>query len=145
VTVDSSVFAGNDEVGIVVTDMGTTATVTNSVLRDTGVGTTTNFGDGFVVLNGATASLASSFVRDNVGVGLAFDGSAARVDATVVFRNQIGVYVNNAMLEEVAAQPDTLGPGEVAISQSQFIDNMTRVSGAELPLPAPPQLATPMR
>jgi hypothetical protein len=150
VTVDSSVFAGNYEVAMVVTDMGTSATVTASVLRATGIGTTTPFGYGLLVLDGATASLAGCFVRDNLGVALAFSESSpdkpppqARIDSTVVFHNQVGVYASDAMLEEVATQPDTLGGGEVAISQSQFIDNVTRVSADELPIPTLTELTAP--
>jgi hypothetical protein len=149
-TVDSSVFAGNYDVAMVVTGTGTSATVTNSVLRGTGLGTTTPFGYGLLVLDGATASLASCFVRDNLGVALAFSESSpaqpppqARIDSTLVFHNQVGVYASHAMLEEVATQPDTLGGGEIAISQSQFIDNVTRVSADELPIPTLSELTAP--
>jgi hypothetical protein len=135
ITVDSSVFASNVEVGVVLTDPGTSATITGSIVRGTGVGTSTQFGYGLVVLDGATASLSGSFVRDNLGVALAFGGSSAGVDTTMVLHNQVGVYVTGATLEEVATPPDTLGPLQVVVSQSQFIDNVTRVSAEDLPLP----------
>ncbi len=40
-----------------------------------------------------------------------------------------------ASLEEDPAQPDTLGATEVVVSQTQFVDNVTRVSAVTLPLP----------
>jgi Right handed beta helix region len=141
---DSCVFAGNAQIGAVFTDPGTTGALSSSILRDTGAGANTNFGYGLVVLDGASAALGGTFVRDNAGVGLAFDGAQARVDSSLVFHNPIGVYVANATLDEVPSQPDTLGASEVAISQTQFIDNDTRVSSSTLPLPQEPNVGAPV-
>ena len=146
-TVDSSVFAGNYTAGVFLSGKGVTGTITSSMVRDTGLGTATQYGYGLVVLDGATGSLAGSFVRDNLGVALAFRASSAGVDSTIVAHNQVGVYVTGATLQEVAMQPGTLAADEVVISATQFVDNVTRVSADELPLPpafvVPPPLAQP--
>jgi hypothetical protein len=134
-TVDSSVFADNYTAGLFLSGMAVTGTVTSSMVRGTGLGTATQYGYGFVVLDGATGSLGGSFVRDNLGVALAFRASSAGVDSTIVAHNQVGVFVTGATLQEAAMQPDTLAAGEVVISATQFVDNVTRVSAEDLPLP----------
>jgi hypothetical protein len=142
-TLDSGVLTGNHDVGLLVTDMGTLATVTNSIMRATGVGTSTMFGYGFTVLDGATATLSGSFVRDNLGVALAFRDSSAGVDSTVVLGNQVGVYATGATLEQADMQPDSLGAMQVVISQTQFIDNVTKVSSTDLPIPPVSKVLAP--
>jgi hypothetical protein len=137
-TVDSSAIINNYDTAISVEETGTSAAVTNSILRGTGMGTPTPFGYGFVVVNGAVGSLTGSFVRENLGVALAFQASSSRIDNVWVAQNQVGVYVADATLEEVDLQPTTLGSTEVAVSQTQFVDNATRISSQMLPIPPSP-------
>ena len=132
--VDSSVFASNYQTAVIL-GKTSSSTITGSVLRGTGVGTKSTFGYGLVVIDGATAEVSGSSMRDNLGVGVAVDGSELGVDSSFIANNQVGVYVASGMLQELAAQPAMLSPLEVAVSQTQFIGNATRVSSTQLPLP----------
>jgi hypothetical protein len=133
VTMDSCAFVGNVESAMVVGSAGVDVTITNSILRSSGQGVRTMFGYGLVAIAGSV-SLDSSFVRDNVGVGLAIDGSSVGIANVVVADNQVGIYVTGGTLEEEPTQPSSLGATQVVVSQSQFVGNVTRVSSMMLPL-----------
>lgn len=132
--VTASAFVGNAESAVVV-DAYASATIAGCVLRKSGSDSATGFG--LLVVDDATADFSQTWVRDIAGVGLAFGGSAsARIDGAFVLDNQIGVYADSSTtLAEVSSQPNDLGTGDVEVSNTQFVNNTTRVSSDEIPLP----------
>jgi Right handed beta helix region len=129
-------FIANQDVAIVVGQNGSQAGISDTVVRDTGVGMNTAYGYGLLVLDGASVGMSSSFFRNSLGVALAYSNAAGIVDGTLVQNNPIGIYVNGSNLEQVDALPSWPSPLQVMISSStQFVDDATRVSSTELPLP----------
>jgi hypothetical protein len=131
-TVSLSAFTGSAESGILV---GTKAqaVISDSLVRASGSAASSGFG--LLVTDGAMASLSSSWVRDTVGVALAFGAASARIDGTGVLDNQIAVYADGSMLIQADSQPATLPPDEVIITNTRFIGNTTQVSSMQIPLP----------
>ena len=132
--ITSSAFVGSAEAAVVV-DAYANATIATSVLRTSGSDSTMGFG--LLVIDNATADFSQTWVRDVTGVGLAFGGGAsARIDGAFVIDNQIGVYADSSTtLAEVAAQPSDLGSGDIEVSNTTFVGNVTRVSADTIPLP----------
>ena len=131
-TVSLSAFTGSAESGILV---GTKAqaVISDSLMRANGSAATSGFG--LLVTDGATASLSTSWVRDTVGVALAFGAASARIDGTGVIDNQIAVYADGSTLTQADSQPATLAADDVEITNTQFIGNTTQVSSMQIPLP----------
>ena len=125
----------NQETGLVVGEAGTSAMIRDSVIRGSGVGTSTKFGHGLVVLTDATISLSSTVVRDNASIGLAFASCTGRIDNVLVAKNQVGVFARGSSIREVQTQPMDLGPLDVYVTETRFVDNVTKVSASDLPLP----------
>ena len=125
----------NQESGVVFGN-GASADIRSSVIRGSGSIGDTKFGHGVVVLDSASLSLMHSAVRDNAGVGLAFEAAAARIDDVVVLHNRIGIYASGATLNDVSTTPSDLPPDQIFVSEStRFVDNATRVSSDDIPLP----------
>ena len=130
-----SAIVDNQESGVVFGN-GATADIRSSVVRGAGSIGDTKFGHGVVVLDNASLSLMQSAVRDNAGVGLAFEAAAARIDDVVVLHNKIGIYASGATLNDVSTTPSDLPPNQIFVSSStRFVDNATRVSSDDIPLP----------
>lgn len=134
-TATGCAIVDNQESGVVFGN-GATADIRSSVIRGAGSIGDTKFGHGVVVLDGASLSLEGSAVRDNAGVGLAFEASAGRIDDVVVLHNRIGIYASHATLNDVGNTPNDLTPDQIFVSSStRFVDNATRVSADDIPLP----------
>ena len=134
ITANGCAFLDSQETAIVL-GVSATADIHDSVIRRSGTNGPTKYGYGAVVLSSAALSLESSSVRDNLGVGLAFDDSSGTIDNVVVAHNAIGIFASQATLNDVATPPSGMTPKQVFVSQTRFVDNATRVSSDDIPLP----------
>jgi hypothetical protein len=134
-TADGLAVVSSQETGMVVGEAGTTATVRNSLIRGSGVGSATKFGHGLVVLTDGSILFSRSTVRDNASIGLAFSKCSGRIDGVLVAKNQVGVFARGSTIQEVGSQPADVGPLDIFVTGSRFVDNTTKVSASDLPLP----------
>ena len=141
----SRVFTrGGSEVGLVVLDEDTTATVDSSILEGVGK-TSVGFGHGVAVSRGGALVMTHSVVRNHAGVGLVFSNASGSVSSSIVRANPVGVHTQEGVnLLEVASAPAELTPLSVAFtSDTRFEENGSKVGAGEVPLPAPITLAGP--
>ncbi|MBI3184418.1 MAG: right-handed parallel beta-helix repeat-containing protein [Myxococcales bacterium] len=146
---DTTSVAANRGAGLYVSEPGTTASVSRSVVRDTQVDLDGLFGYGITVTRGAKLSLASSAVLTShrAGLNLQHAGTSAVVSETVVRgtlpdnRRAYGVgisVVGGAKLELSRSQlTETAGPGIVTVDlgtdaklrDSVMLDNLVDREG----------------
>lgn len=137
-TVDHSILVDQEESGVVSGEDGTSVTITGTVVS--GSGKKSKLGHGVVGVEGGRVAIAQSLLRENGGAALAFSGATARISDVLVTKNTVGIFVRNAGLREVDAFPEEEAVGEVLVHHGTFVDNTTRLSADELPLPEIPKL-----
>lgn len=130
----------NARTAFVAAQAGAVATVSDSLLRGVGRESGVEFGEGFVIIGGARATLTRSTVEENSDVALFVDASSAAVSGCQIRRNGVGINVSGqSTLSEREALPATLGPTEVVVtSDTAFLENLTRTGTGAIPLPPTP-------
>ena len=87
-TLTDSLVAANQDIGVVAEDPATQVQAVRSVVRDTGNGEVTMMGYGVRISQGASCSLDSCLVEDNIGTGLVVGGPDSSAEARrCIFRS----------------------------------------------------------
>ena len=140
IAIAGSAFLDNIETGVLAAQ-GSTLTLTDSTVDQTGLDEAGRFGIGVLLADDqTTATISSTTLRRGAGPGLAVSASGATVTSCAVLDNAIGVSVQGgSSLVEGLGNGD---PQTVAISNDTiFVGNATRVGSGDIPLP--PVLTTP--
>ncbi|HEX7666305.1 MAG TPA: right-handed parallel beta-helix repeat-containing protein, partial [Polyangiaceae bacterium] len=133
-TLTASAILGSQESGFIVGD-GASVELHDSIVRKSGTNGPTSFGYGLVIRDDATMLVDNSSIRDNLGVALAYKSGSGVVKNTIVAHNAIGIFADGTTLNDVDQAPTEIAPDSVYVSDTKFVDNQTRVSSGDLPVP----------
>ena len=98
------------------------------------------FGDGISAVNMGLLTVQGTQISNAAGVGLLFGGDTGGiVSASIVESNLVGIYTQaGATLMQADTAPSSVMAGVVVVTtDTQFLDNQTKVGSVDVPLPAP--------
>jgi Right handed beta helix region len=136
VTVGRSAFVDNRETGVIVMLGGSSLTMSESTVQDTGLDPQGNYGIGLLLGDDALALVEGCTITGSKGVGLAVAAAGASFHKGTISKNAIGVHAQGGT---ALMEGDTDGdPRTLMISKdTRFVDNTTRVGSGVVPLPPP--------
>ncbi len=126
------------EVGVDVTD-GADLLIEDSQVNGSTM-SVNGFGHGISAVNTGVLTVRRTQIENASNVGLVFGGDTGGiVSASVVENNLVGIYTQaGATLQEADAEPASVVGGVVVVtSDTQFVNNQTKVGSVDVPLPAP--------
>jgi hypothetical protein len=137
---DASTLEDSGQIGIVVRDAASTATLSGSLLRGIRPTASGEYGIGMFVSAGATASVSTSTVRGAKSVAVFTSAAGARVVGSILRKNTIALHAqdgSNVVTIDDDAAPIT--PLDLAVGSSvRFEANETNTGGGSLPVPTVP-------
>ncbi len=139
---ERALIAHSETAGIEVLNAGTTATIVDTVVRDSAPQPDGGFGHGLIaegLLEGGpdVTVRGSRFTGHPLGGGLLFAAASARISRSLVDHDAVGIHVQQGSRLVVGdAPPDGGAPFDVVVStDTRFVDVTTRVGVGELALP----------
>ncbi|MEO8877295.1 MAG: hypothetical protein ABI461_17000, partial [Polyangiaceae bacterium] len=137
VTLAGSAILGSYESAIAVFSPTSTLSVTRSFVEGTQFNSDGSIGYGIVGIDGAGITIANSEIDSCAGAGIAFGGAGGIVASSVIAHNGIGIATTTDLtLEQVDTAPAQVDLTIVAVTSSTvFVDNMTRVTSGDIPIP----------
>jgi parallel beta helix pectate lyase-like protein len=137
-TLSRSAIVGNAVDGLSLAE-ASKVSVTGTVVRASVLDPNGHFGYGIIASNLGDLTLASSFVRDNPGVGLTFSDAMGTVSSTWVANNAVGILAQEGSFLTVGDPSAPLATGQVSVSaDSTFAGNGSRVGSGTVALPPAP-------
>lgn len=123
-TIEDSVFAGNEYFNLGTTKDGSTLKVSRSIMRDGKPGSKGTFGIGVYVAEGASATIEESALVDNTSAGLAVYTAGAAANTLLSSATLRGSVVRGTKLDRAGA-----GRG-VDVSRSRVVIERSTIAGS---------------
>jgi hypothetical protein len=131
-----SAVARSHDVGVIVFDPGSEATLTDSVIGVTTLDQNGLFGDGIVGATGVRFAMTRSTVHHNAAIAFGVSASAAFILDCFLSQSAVGIHVQDGsvLVEGNEPSPDPLA---VVVSPgTRFVGNQARVGSGNVALPS---------
>jgi hypothetical protein len=132
-TISGAVIRDSLEVGIGVLNASPVLTLTGSVVEQTAVSASGQFGGGITLSAGATGTISTTTVRSSAGIAVGVQQAAGSLQTCVLVDNSIGVYVTGGT---TLAQGGAPAPLTLTVStDTLLVGNTTNIGSGVIPLP----------
>ncbi len=138
-TLTDSLVADSSEIGVVVMNVGSRATLSRSAVVGTRTAEDGSFGHGVYAGSGVDVRLVACHLASHAAIGLALGPGRIVVEDTMLASNPVALFIDTAVaLNVVDAPPAELADAGVWLTNtSRFLGNQARVGLGVLPLPVP--------